>query len=135
MNKYYLFIIENKLIKNYKNKSYVLYKLLETLYKSEAYDFCYGIKIYWQICNNFSVKLLDNYISNRIKSYKKNKIIKIKNENTYIRLMHPCIVIKTNNRRTKIFRIFNIYNRNIFVCNFEKQDYFWLNDYLKSKYK
>lgn len=135
MNKYYLFIIENKLIKNYKNKSYVLYKLLETLYKSETYDFCYGLKIYWQICNNFSVKLLDNYINNRINVVKKNKIIKIKTENTYIKLMHPCVIIKTNNRRTKMFKIFNIYNRNIFVCNFNKKDYFWLNDYLKVKYK
>lgn len=132
MNKYYLFIIDKKLIKNYKNKSYVLYKLLETLYKSETYDFCYGIKIYWQICNNISVKLLNNYINNRIKISKINeKVFKIKNEQTYIQLMYPCIIIKTKNKRSNLFRIFNIYNRNIFVCDFKNQNYFWLNEYLK----
>lgn len=101
MNKYYLFIIENELMKNYKNKSYVLYKLLETLYKCETYDFCYGIKIYWQVCNRISVKLLNNYINYRIKNIKKNKVYKLKNENTYIQIMYPCIIIKTNNRKTK----------------------------------
>lgn len=132
MNKYYLFIIDKKLIKNYKNKSYVLYKLLETLYKSETYDFCYGIKIYWQICNNISVKLLNNYINNRIKISKINeKVFKIKNEQTYIQLMYPCIIIKTKNKKSNLFRIFNIYNRNIFVCDFKNQNYFWLNEYLK----
>ena len=100
MNKYYLFIIDKKLIKEYKNKSYVLYKLLETLYKSETYDFCYGIKIYWQICNNISVKLLSNYINNRINTIKINeKIIKLKNEKTYIQLMYPCIIVKTKNKK------------------------------------
>lgn len=132
MNKYYLFIIDKKLIKNYKNKSYVLYKLIETLYKSETYDFCYGIKIYWQICNNISVKLLNNYINNRIKISKINeKVFKIKNEQTYIQLMYPCIIIKTKNKKSNLFRIFNIYNRDIFVCDFKNQNYFWLNEYLK----
>lgn len=134
MNKYYLFIIDKKLIKNYKNKSYVLYKLLETLYKSETYDFCYGIKIYWQICNNISVKLLNNYINNRIKISKVNeKVFKIKNEQTYIQLMYPCIIIKTKNKKSNLFRIFNIYNRDIFVCDFKNQNYFWLNEYLKNR--
>lgn len=131
MNKYYLFIIDKKLITLYKNKSYVLYKILETLYKCEAYDFCYGIKIYWQICNNFSVKLLQNYINTRIGCINKGKIIKIKSEKTYIQLMYPCIVVATKNKKNNLFKIFNIYNRNIFVCDFKNYDYFWLNDYLK----
>lgn len=133
MNKYYLFIIDNKLVKSYKNKSYVLYKLLETLYKSESYDFCYVIKIYWQICNNFSVKLLQNYINTRIKCFKKGKVIRIADEKTYIQLMYPCIIISTNNKKTNIFKIFNIYNRCIFVCDFKNYNYFWLNDYLKTR--
>lgn len=132
MNKYYLFIINNKYVKNYKNKSYVLYKILETLYKCETYDFCYGTKIYWQLCNNVSVKLLDNYVNNRLKNIKINKkIYKFKNEKTYIQIMYPCIIIYTNKRKTDIFKIFNIYSRNIFVCNFKDNDYFWLNNYVK----
>lgn len=134
MNKYYLFIINNKYIKNYKNKSYVLYKLLETLYRCETYDFCYGTKIYWQLCNNISVQLLNNYINTRIKKINISKrIYKLKNEKTYIQIMYPCIIIYTNKKKSNIFKIFNIYNRNIFVCNFLKKDYFWLNNYIKER--
>lgn len=134
MNKYYLFIINNKFQKSYKNKSYVLYKVLESLYKSETYDFCYGTKIYWQLCNNISIKLLHNYINNRLHNIKINKkIYKLKTENTYIQIMYPCIILFTNNRKSNIFKIFNIYNRDIFVCNFKDNDYFWLNNYIKDK--
>lgn len=134
MNKYYLFIIDNKFVKNYKNKSYVLYKLLETLYNSSTYDFCYGTKIYWQLCNNFSTKLLHNYINTRLKNIKINeKIYKLQYEKTYIQIMYPCVIIYTNRHKSAIFKIFNIYNRNIFVCNFAAKDYFWLNNYLKDR--
>ena len=45
--------------------------------------------------------------------------------------MYPCIIVKTKNKKNNIFKIFNIYNRDIFVCDFENKDYYWLNEYLK----
>ena len=35
----------------------------------------------------------------------------------------------------EIMRILNIYNKNILVCDFENNDYFWLNDYFKATLK
>ena len=66
MRKYYLFIIKLEYTKKYKNKSYVLYKILENLYNLRTYDFSYGVNIYKQICLPFAVKVLKNYINNPI---------------------------------------------------------------------
>ena len=134
MKKYYLFIIKKEYINIYKNKSYVLYKLLESLYYTKPYDFSYAKNIYNELSNNISVKLLNNYINERIGHKKINNLIKLnsKNELTYLNIMYPCIIVYSN-KLSKIFKVFNIYNRNIFVCNFNDKDYFWLNEYLKHR--
>ena len=135
MNKYYLFIIKKRHIRNFKNKSYVLYKNLEKLYYLNTYDFSYGLNIYKQLCDYISVKLLKDYINSRIKHTKINNLIKIDSikESTYITLKRSCIIIYTNKRKSFLFKIFNIYNNNIFVCDFQNKNYFWLNEYVKSR--
>lgn len=136
MNKYYLFIIKKEYYNNYKNKSYVLYKVLENLYGLEMYDFSYGIIVFKQLCDTFSPKLLCNYINNRINHEKINdKIIKIKKEKTYVTIKYPCIIIYSSLKRPSILKIFNIYNKNIFMCNFKDNDYMWLNEIIKSRQK
>ena len=127
MKKYYLFIINDYYVKLYKNKSYALYKILEGLYSIKAYDFSYGLNIYNEICKNIDVKLLNNYFNNRIRHIKINNIIKLYNEKTYIEILYPCIIIYTSNRVSKIFKLFNIYNHNIFICDFNNKKSFWLN--------
>ena len=131
MNRYYLFIIKKDYMRLYRSKSYVLYKVLENLYNT--CDFSYGVNIYKQLCNKISVKLLNDYIESRIRHKKINNIIKLESakEKTYIEIKYSCIVVYTNTKKTTIFKIFNIYNRNIFVCDFKNKDYFWLNNYLK----
>lgn len=134
MNKYYLFIIKNEYRYIYKNKSYVLYKVLENLYSMKTYDFSYGSNIYNQLCNKFGVKLLNSYISDRIRHIKlNNNILQINSvyETTYLKINYSTVIIYSNVRRPFILKIFNIYNRSIFVCDFKNKDYFWLNDYLK----
>ncbi len=133
MNRYYLFIIRKDYMRLYRNKSYVLYKVLENLYTT--YDFSYGINIYKQLCNKISVKLLNSYIKDRLKHKKINNIIKLESnkEKTYVEIKYSCIVVYTNTKKSNIFKIFNIYNRNIFVCDFKNKDYFWLNNYLKDR--
>ena len=122
----------------YLNKSYVLYKIMETLYKLRTYDFSYGKNIYKQLCLPFSSKLLNNYIEKRINNIKiNNKVIKISSEfeDTYIQISRAFVIIKTNVNSPKILKIFNIYNRQIFVCDFDNIDYFWLNRQFKTTFK
>lgn len=129
MRKYYLFIIRQEYAKMYQKQSYVLYRMLEKLFRMSAYDFSFGSDIFKELCSPFAVPLLNNYIKNRI-HYKKinSRIIKIESmvEKTYLQIGYPCIVILTNVNRPQILKIFNIYNRNIFLCDFEHEDYVWL---------
>lgn len=134
MRKYHLFIIQKEYYNNYKNKSYVLYKVLENLKNIKAYDFSYGINIYQELCLPFAVKLLNNYIHNKINYHKINdKIIEIDSnyEQTYLQINYSCIIIKTDAIFPQILKVLNIYNRYIFICDFENNDYFWLNEQLK----
>lgn len=134
MRKYYLFIIQKNYYNQYKNKPYVLYKILESLKDIKTYDFSYGLNIYQELCVPFSVKLLNNYLTNRIGYQKINKkIIKLNSnfEDTYLKINYSRVIIKTNINRPQIFKIFNIYNKKIFVCDFEQKDYFWLNTQIK----
>ena len=135
MNKYYLFIIQNKNYKIYKNKSYVLYKMLEKLYNLKAYDFSYGFNIYNALCDTVNTKLLEHYINSHIKHQKNGKLIKIKNNNivTYLNINRTSIIMYTNKKKNYFFKVFNIYNPYIFVCDFQSKDYFWLNEYLKNR--
>lgn len=134
MRKYYLFLIRKEYFEQYKNKSYVLYKIFENLYELKPYDFSYGINIFNEICLLFPKTLLNNYIDKKI-PYKKideeNIKIDSKFEETYLRIMNSCIVIKTSVNMPQILKIFNIYSKYIFVCDFISEDYFWLNNQIK----
>lgn len=135
MRRYYLFIIKKEYYNTYKNKSYVLYKILEKLYKLNAYDFSYGIKIYEELCLPFAVKVLSNYIYHHIQyEFINSKIIHLKSnfEKTYLQISYPCTIIKTNVNSPEILKVFNIYNHYIFICDFDMEDYFWLNHQRKN---
>ena len=130
MKKYYLFVIKNEYYKVYMKTPYVLYKILENLYELERYDFSYGVSLYEQLCQPFSVKLLNNYVKNKYKCYIINKkIIQLKSlvEKTFVQIGYATIIVFTDTEMPEIMKTFNTYNRKIFVCDFEHNKYFWLN--------
>ena len=137
MRKYHLFIINKEVYFKYKNKSYVLYKILESLYNLTSYDFSFGFNIYKQICMPFAVKILKNYIKEKMSYIKiNNKVIKISNkEDIYLNINYASTIIKTSVNLPSILRIFNIYNKYIFVCDFKNKDYFWLDQEIRQHYK
>ena len=135
MRKYYLFIITKKYFDQYKNASYVLYRILENLYSLKTYDFSYGLSVYKELCLPFPVKLFNNYIYNKI-SYKKvsTKVIQVNSlfEETYVQINYATVILRTNVNFPQILKIFNIYSKQIFICDFDSKDYFWLNRQIKS---
>ena len=130
MHNYYLFIINNNAYKLYKNNPKYLYSILYTLYKLKDNDLVYGINLYKNICDIFSVKLLNNYLIERFNYKKKDNYIVINNRNrlTKIKLNYSRVIIKTNIKFPDILKIFNIYNKKIFIIDFKNNNYFWLND-------
>lgn len=131
MRKYYLFIIKNDYFKTYKNNPKVLYKTLYNLYKIKQIDVTYGLSLYDNLCNVNSKKLLINYIKKKYEyEMLSSKIIKLKlpNEKTIIQINYSCIIIITNVNVPEFFKVLNIYNKRMFVCDFINQDYFWLSE-------
>ena len=130
MYKYYLFIINNSSYKIYKNNPHNLYEILNTIYHMKTTDLIYGINLYRSLCDTFSVKLLKDYIKDRFLFNEKNNIIILTNkkENTKLEIKYSCTIIMSNIKYPDIFRIFNIYNKRIFVIDIENKKYFWLSD-------
>ncbi len=134
MRKYYLFIIKNDYYKVYKKNPEVLYKTLYNLYKIKTNNLTYGLSLYDNLCSVNSKKLLINYIKNKYEhEFISPKIIKLKlyKEKTFIQINYSCIIVVTSVNVPEIFKIINIYNKKIFVCDFILNDYFWLNEQIK----
>ena len=136
MRKYYLFIIKDEYYNKYKYIPYLLYKALYYLYKMNKYDLENGLYLYNKFCNIISKNLILNYIKNKFEyiNYSK-KIIRLNSvlEKTYIQVNYSSIIILTNVNSPYIFKILNIYNKKIFVCDFNNRDYFFLKDSINGK--
>ena len=48
-------------------------------------------------------------------------------EITFLKVFHSHVRIKTNNNYSEFFNSIQEYNENIFVCDFENQDFSWIN--------
>lgn len=141
MRKYYLFLIRNDFHDVYKKNSYTLYVTLANIYKLKNKNFCYGISIYNQLCQTFDVDVINNYFVNKNRKYIKkhnNKFfindIYIK-QKTCIQINHSCLVLKSNSNMPYVLQVLKWYSPNIFVCDFNNNDYFWLNDYAIHQHK
>ena len=124
---YYLFIIKDNYFRN--NKEYLydtLYKL-KTMHKE---NYSYGISLYYNICNLFDVKSLKYYIKSKTNlNFKNNKFYLDKYN--YFEIRKSCCIINNDKYLREILCIFYIYNKNIFICNFDTNEYFWLKDKFK----
>ena len=127
---YYLFIINNNAYKIYKNNPKYLYEILNTLHRLKGNDLIYGINLYRNICDIFSTQVLKNYINDKFYARKHKDYIYLKNisESTKLMIKYSRIIIISNKKIPNIFRIFNIYNKKIFVVDFKRNYYVWLNE-------
>lgn len=134
MRKYYLFIIKNDAYRLYKNNPDILYQSLKSIYKLNPEKHVYGISLFNQLCDPFSVKLLKKYFTEKIPYTKISKnIIRILSffEKTYVEIKYPTSVIITDTSYPQILKTFNIYNRRIFICDFNHDKYDWLDEITK----
>jgi len=129
MVEYNLFIIKQEYYDIYKNKPLFLYEILKKIYYMNS-NFNYGITLYEQICNKVSVDTLKYYLNNR---YDLNNDNYFFIDGVLIELRYSRIILKSKQNYPKVMEVFNCYNKNIFVCNFISNDYFWLDIFSKRK--
>lgn len=127
MQTYNLFVIKDNYVDNYSNNQYLFY-LLKRLYNLKD-NFNYGINLYQELCNFINVDALRYYLNIK---YNLNNI-----NNFYIdeclTVLKPTRIIIKSNCLPNLIKLFNCYNRNIFVCDFENNNYFWLDSFVKTK--
>jgi hypothetical protein len=132
-----LFIIKTEFYDTYLSNSLSLYKTLENLYSFTSNNYKFGLTLYTQLCELHKTGILEEYFKE--KGYKKEKgyyklFSSITNEKTYIKIRASVIEIKTNKNIPNIFKILNYYNSKMFICDFNRGDYFWLQNHYRRKY-
>ena len=132
MRVYYLFRINDTFKNLYNSKTFYLYKTLEEISKSSKNDFIISYKLFEQMAISYDKTHTNNNIYNSFyydKYYKRNLNKHIYNdevEKTILTVYNTYIKIKTNKNSCKFFKVLR-HDGNIFVCDFNNKDYFWLS--------
>lgn len=132
MRVYYLFKINDSFSKLYYSRTYYLYKILEQISLSSKNDFIISYRMFQQMAIPFNKSSINSNIYRRYvynENYRKtlNKHVLIDEiENTKLTVYNTYIKIKTNKNITSFFKCLRN-EENIFVCDFNNRDYFWLN--------
>lgn len=136
MRKYYLFAIKKEYSELYSKNPYILYKTLENLYKLKKEDLIFGISLYNQICNIIEVNRLKDYFNAICKSKKNNKyLVSVKDDIVLFDIHYACIICKCTKNFPNVFNVMNYYNKNLFICDFENKDYFFLTKRINNNNK
>lgn len=137
MRVYYVFKINNYFSYIYKNKPYKLYKMLEEIFHVKEYDMVLTYKMYEQVAKTFNKEEINKYLKNIYsdsKYYLYNKSIHIYSdyyEYSKLVINNSNLKIKTNINNSIFFKDINNYSDNIFICDFNNKDYFWLDKVIK----
>lgn len=130
MNKYHIFAIKKEVYKAYKSNEYNLYKLLFNLSNLNKEDLKYGIMLYNQICYPINKRIIEEYldlIGNIRKG--KNRYMISEDKNKSILIIKPSnIIYYTNYISENIIYVLNNYYKYLFICNFGKKEYNWINN-------
>ena len=139
MRTFYIYNINDLLTSLYEKYPYKLFLMLEEAYYTNKYDLYNSLSMYEQIITNYNKLYINNYLIANNKMdvyyYNKNNIHLISSSREYTKLMvnSYCLKVKSNLNYPKFFYDINKYRDNIFVCDFENKDYFWLNKVVKEE--
>ena len=112
MRTYYIFNVNKYYSYMYKEKPLKMYKIFEEIYYSRDYNSRTSYHMLEEIANPFNKIMLNEYI---YYEYKLKYGYKRKDNIHYLRTTEKT-TLRINN-----------YNNNLFVCDFENMDYFWLS--------
>ncbi len=126
MEYYCIFSIKKEIYKIYKNNANSLYKTLYNLSKISKKDLKLGVSIYNEICNTIEQEKIKKYIKLLpITRNVRNKYLINKN----IIIINPSrIIIKCKKINDDIIYTLKNYNKYLFICEFKKNNYYWLNE-------
>ena len=133
MRTFYIFKINKEMAILTKDTPYNMFKSMEQIYKLDKKDFGIGLKLFEQLAVPIDNKKINAKIFNTYKNSdhytKYRNIHKINNrykpEESKLIVNNVYLVLKSNIVKPLFFKALN-YDSNLFVCDFENKDYFWL---------
>ena len=128
--KYYLFVIKKEFYK--KNDQY-FYSMLENVKYMKRENYNYGFGIYHNVCYFFNDSIIKNYLEKKYDMKCVDNIYTIDGDTT-LKITKSYACISTTKHLRELLCIFYIYHKDIFVCNFETKEYFWLKEKITYNY-
>ncbi|MEG0994552.1 MAG: sporulation inhibitor of replication protein SirA [Bacilli bacterium] len=138
MRRYYIFNVKEDILKLYKNSEDCLYLILKRIYEMKKEEINFGFNLFNQLLLEFDKEKLNNDIFIKLHkkySYSKNKELHIindlfKDEISTLIIHRTYMYIESTKNNTMFFMILKEYNINYFICDFERDDYFFFHNLL-----
>ena len=135
MRIYYCFKIKKEFISLYKDTPSTLYNILNQLYYIRKNDLNYGYTLFSQIVDPIDKAHIDKKIYIKLHTkmrYSKRKDEHIinnlyKDEVSIMKVRNTYILINSNKSCTEFFELLGSLNKELFVCDFTNNDYFFLS--------
>lgn len=133
MRKFYIFNINNEFRSLNRTSPYNLFKTFNSIYHLRDEEKTYGINMYEKIVEPINKIELNNYLFNKYKSddhYTKFMNMHIYNnyyndEETKLSVNNAYMVLETTSAKPEFLGKLRD-NKNLFACDFQNQDYFWV---------
>ena len=134
MKVYYVFNIKKEFIKLYKDSPSVLYNIIKNIYYLDKEEVEYGYNIFNQLIEKIEKNKLDRNLFIKFHKYipytKRKDIHYInnlyKNEISRLKVNNSYIKIELEQNYSTFFDILKEELDNLFVCSFQKCDFFFL---------
>lgn len=136
MKEYYVFLIRDEFVKLYSSKSSDLFYIFNRIYYMKEMDKMYGYNLFSQISYFFNKDDVNEFLYNKYKdkimySYTNDEHIinnLFLNEVSILKVKPSSIRIQTNTSSSSFLEDLKNYNKNLFVCNFKEQEFFFISD-------
>lgn len=132
MRTFHLFQIKEETYEQLLNKEQELFILLSRLKKMEKDQLNFGISLFQQLCDPWPVEIMNHYLMNKFRAKRENNHY-IFNQTNQLIVKPSYFILKTEYDVPSIFYYLRYSGAHIFVCDFERSDYFYLNELLKQQ--
>ncbi len=138
MRTFYIFKIKRELTILTKETPYNLYHTIDSLYYLDNFNMGVSNKLYYNLFDTLDINYLNKRINNLFKdnryyTFKDNIHYlnnKYKPENSTLKVFRTHMLLKTDTINPALL-INYLMTDNLFVCDFQNKDYFWLNEFVR----
>ena len=135
MRLFYIFSVNPYIMNLTRDEPYPLFQSFQKIKNLNNNDLSLGINIYEQIAipmekGKFNKQVYKYYFESDFYTMYQNKhtyINKYRDEKSFLFINNSCLRLETNKEKPEFFKLLSK-NKNLFVCDFENKDYFWLSD-------